>query len=137
MTNPISRGATPPATAPNPPHKKVLIVDDLAASAETLQMILEMEGHVVEVAREGRAAITLATGFAPDVVILDIGLPGMDGYEVARHLRTQPLLRHTRLIALTGYGDAESQRRTSAAGFDHHVVKPADIDALLALVAAN
>ncbi|MEO7941339.1 MAG: response regulator [Burkholderiaceae bacterium] len=118
-------------------RKKVLIVDDLAESAETLQLILEMDGYVVEVAREGQIAIKLAADFRPDVIILDIGMPGMDGYEVARRLRAQPQSRAARLLALTGYGDVDSRSRTRAAGFDHHVVKPADIDQLIALVAAD
>jgi DNA-binding response OmpR family regulator len=119
------------------PVKRVLIVDDLTASADTLRLILEMDGYEVAVARDGEAAIGLAAEFRPDVAILDIGLPRMNGYELAGRLRAQTQSRHARLIAFTGYGDEASQCRTKAAGFDHHVVKPANIEHLLALVAAD
>jgi signal transduction histidine kinase/DNA-binding response OmpR family regulator len=114
--------------------RKVLVVDDLVASADTLRVLLEMEGFTVQTANEGVSAIELANEFDPDVVILDIGLPGMDGFEVARRLRQSEQSRNAVLIALTGYGEAESRLRSQQAGFDHHVVKPADIDFLLSLV---
>ncbi len=114
--------------------RKVMVVDDLAASADTLQVLLEMEGFEVRVANDGPAALDLARQFCPEVVVLDIGLPGMDGFEVARRLRDLPESRDAVLIALTGYGEAESRARSRQAGFDHHVVKPADINELLLLV---
>ena len=122
-------------TAPIPAgSKKVLVVDDLAASADTLKVLLEMEGFSVMVANDGATALAVAQEFVPEVVILDIGLPGMDGFEVARRLRSRPELNKAVLIALTGYGEAESRLRSQQAGFDHHVVKPADIDFLLSIV---
>jgi signal transduction histidine kinase/CheY-like chemotaxis protein len=114
--------------------RKVLVVDDLQASADTLKVLLELEGFVVRIANDGATALTVAEEFIPDVLILDIGLPGMDGFEVARQLRSRPESRNAVLIALTGYGEAESRLRSQQAGFDHHVVKPADIDFLLSIV---
>ena len=114
---------------------RILVVDDLAASAETLMTLLEMEGFEVKVANEGMAALKIAEQFRPDVVLLDIGLPGMNGFEVAHRLRTQPASRDALLIALTGYGEAESRSRSAQAGFDFHMVKPADVDLLLSMLA--
>jgi signal transduction histidine kinase/DNA-binding response OmpR family regulator len=114
---------------------RILVVDDLAASAETLMTLLEMEGFEVKVASEGMAALKIAEAFRPDVVLLDIGLPGMNGFEVAHRLRTQPESRNALLIALTGYGEAESRSRSVQAGFDFHMVKPADVNLLLSMLA--
>jgi signal transduction histidine kinase/DNA-binding response OmpR family regulator len=114
---------------------RILVVDDLAASAETLMTLLEMEGFDVRVASEGMAALKIAEDFRPDVVLLDIGLPGMNGFEVAHRLRTQPASRDALLIALTGYGELESRTRSAQAGFDFHMVKPADVNLLLSMLA--
>jgi signal transduction histidine kinase len=114
---------------------RILVVDDLAASAETLMTLLEMEGFEVRVASEGMAALRIAEEFRPDVVLLDIGLPGMNGFEVANRLRTQPECREALMIALTGYGEAESRSRSVQAGFDFHMVKPADVNLLLSMLA--
>jgi signal transduction histidine kinase/DNA-binding response OmpR family regulator len=114
---------------------RILVVDDLAASAETLMTLLQMEGFEVKVASEGMAALKIAEDFRPDVVLLDIGLPGMNGFEVAHRLRTQPESRDALLIALTGYGEAESRTRSAQAGFDFHMVKPADVNLLLSMLA--
>jgi signal transduction histidine kinase len=114
---------------------RILVVDDLAASAETLMTLLEMEGFEVKVAGEGMAALQIAEQFRPDVVLLDIGLPGMNGFEVAHRLRMQPESRDALLIALTGYGEAESRSRSAKAGFDFHMVKPADVNLLLTMLA--
>jgi signal transduction histidine kinase/DNA-binding response OmpR family regulator len=114
---------------------RILVVDDLAASAETLMTLLEMEGFEVKIASEGLAALKIAEDFRPDVVLLDIGLPGMNGFEVAHRLRSQPESRDALLIALTGYGEAESRTRSAQAGFDFHMVKPADVNLLLSMLA--
>ncbi|HXD42603.1 MAG TPA: response regulator [Ramlibacter sp.] len=114
---------------------RILVVDDLAASAETLMTLLEMEGFDVRVASEGMAALKIAVDFRPDVVLLDIGLPDMNGFEVAHRLRTQPESRDALLIALTGYGEPESRTRSAQAGFDFHMVKPADVNLLLSMLA--
>jgi signal transduction histidine kinase len=131
--------ATPPVIAVRPAGRgaasRILVVDDLAASAETLMTLLEMEGFEVKVAHEGQAALALAREFRPHVVLLDIGLPGMNGFEVAHGLRSQPESRDALLIALTGYGEAESRTRSAQAGFDFHMVKPADVNLLLTMIA--
>lgn len=122
----LSRGKAP---------ARILVVDDLVASAETLMTLLEMEGFEVKVANEGASALHIAEQFRPDVVLLDIGLPGMNGFEVAHRLRLQPASRDALLIALTGYGEAESRSRSAKAGFDFHMVKPADVNLLLSMLA--
>jgi CheY-like chemotaxis protein len=131
--------ATPPMIAVRPAGRgaasRILVVDDLAASAETLMTLLEMEGFEVKVAHEGHAALALAREFRPHVVLLDIGLPGMNGFEVAHGLRSQPESCDALLIALTGYGEAESRTRSAQAGFDFHMVKPADVNLLLTMIA--
>jgi signal transduction histidine kinase/DNA-binding response OmpR family regulator len=114
---------------------RILVVDDLAASADTLMTLLEMEGFQVRTANEGATALQIAQEFRPDVVLLDIGLPGMNGFEVANRLRSLPCCRDALLIALTGYGEAESRSRSAQAGFDFHMVKPADVNLLLAMLA--
>ena len=114
---------------------RILVVDDLAASAETLMTLLEMEGFQVRVAHEGQEALAIAREFRPNVVLLDIGLPGMNGFEVAHGLRSQPESQDALLIALTGYGEAESRSRSAQAGFDFHMVKPADVNLLLTMLA--
>jgi signal transduction histidine kinase len=126
---PREAGAKPKAPG------RVLVVDDLAASAETLMMLLEMEGFEVKIASEGMSALQIAEHFRPDVVLLDIGLPGMNGFEVAHRLRLQPQSRDALLIALTGYGEPESRSRSAQAGFDFHMVKPADVNLLLSMLA--
>jgi signal transduction histidine kinase/CheY-like chemotaxis protein len=131
----LPAAAAPKAARPvQTGSRKVLVVDDLPASADTLKVLLELEGFVVRIANDGATALTVAKEFAPDVLILDIGLPGMDGFEVARQLRSRPESKDAVMIALTGYGEAESRLRSQQAGFDHHVVKPADIDFLLSIV---
>ena len=126
--------AAKPAARTGQPQR-VLVVDDLAASAETLMTLLEMEGFEVKIAHEGIAALEIAQDFRPDVVLLDIGLPGMNGFEVANRLRSLPCCSEALLIALTGYGEAESRARSAHAGFDFHMVKPADVNLLLSMLA--
>jgi signal transduction histidine kinase/DNA-binding response OmpR family regulator len=128
---PAARAAPARPDAPG----RILVVDDLPASAETLMMLLQMEGFDVRTAHDGMAALEIAQEFQPDVVLLDIGLPGMNGFEVANRLRAQPQCRDALLIALTGYGEPESRTRSVQAGFDFHMVKPADVNQLLALLA--
>ncbi len=131
VDSPVARAPLPSDKSPS----RVLVVDDLAASAESLMMLLEMEGFEVRTASEGMAALKIAEDFRPDVVLLDIGLPGMNGFEVAHRLRTQPESCDALLIALTGYGEAESRTRSVQAGFDFHMVKPADVNLLLSMLA--
>jgi signal transduction histidine kinase/DNA-binding response OmpR family regulator len=133
---PQQPASTPRASnVPRDGGSRILVVDDLAASAETLMTLLEMEGFEVRVAHEGQDALRIAREFRPDVVLLDIGLPGMNGFEVAHGMRNQPESRDALLIALTGYGEAESRTRSAQAGFDFHMVKPADVNLLLSMLA--
>jgi CheY-like chemotaxis protein len=113
----------------------VLVVDDSADTADSLALLLRMEGHEVRVAYEGAAALEAAQTFCPEVVLSDIGLPGMTGYELAPRLRQLPGLADILLVALTGYAQEEDRRRAEAAGFDAYLVKPADLDTVRALLA--
>ena len=115
---------------------RVLIVDDLAASAESLETLLAIHGYVVRCAADGESALIIAEDMRPDVVVLDIGLPGMSGYELASHLRQNGDYKECLLIALSGYGQEEHIRRAMESGVDHYLVKPADASALLDLIAA-
>jgi two-component system CheB/CheR fusion protein len=127
-----------PAPAPEPSSataRRVLVVDDNVDTAVSAAALLELQGHEVRVAHAGPEAIALAREFGPDVVLLDIGLPGMDGYAVARTLRTDPRLAGSRLIAVSGYGQESDRRRSREAGFDEHLVKPVEPDELAALIA--
>jgi CheY-like chemotaxis protein len=132
---PVATAVTQPFAAVSVvPRTRVLIVDDDQAVAASTAVWLGLEGHEVRVAHTGRAAVEEARVFRPDVVLLDIGLGDMDGYETSRRLRELPAGRDMRLVALTGYGHDEAVARTRAAGFDHHVVKPFDPQQLSALV---
>ena len=106
------------------PHRRVLVVDDNADAAHTLAVMLQFGRHEVEIAHDGAAALEKAAAFQPDLVLLDIGLPGMNGYEVARQMRAKSELEQTLLVAMTGYGQDEDRRRSVEAGFDRHLVKP-------------
>jgi two-component system CheB/CheR fusion protein len=127
--------AQPKATFPASRARRVLIIDDNADSAEALALLARSWGHEVAVARDGPGALALAERFAPESVLVDIGLPGMDGYELARRFREQPRYRDLVLVALTGYGREEDRSAARAAGFDGHLVKPAEIKALEGLLA--
>src|SRR5438270_13379697 len=105
--------------------RRVLIVEDSPDSRETLKLLLELYGHQVEAAKDGREGVEKALAWEPEVAVVDIGLPGLDGYEVARRVRAA-LGGRVLLIALTGYDGAENRRRAFEAGFDHHLTKPAD-----------
>ena len=109
---------------------RILVVDDNVDAAESLAMLLRLWGHEVAIAHDGPAALKVAESAPPTIALLDIGLPGMDGYELARNLREQGGLEHTVLVALTGWGQQEDRRRSASAGFDHHLVKPVDLSAL-------
>ncbi|WZP00419.1 response regulator [Isosphaeraceae bacterium EP7] len=131
--------STPSANhAPEPdapsPSRRILVVDDIRDSADSLSKLLRLFGNDVRTSYEGQQAIMTAETYMPDVVLLDLGLPGMNGYEVAAGLRKIPSLAGATLVALTGFGTEEDRRQTEAAGFDHHLVKPVDIDALRTLL---
>ena len=105
---------------------RVLVVDDNPDTAWSLAWLLESSGHEVRVALSGFAAIEAVSDFHPDAVLLDVGLPDLDGFEVARRLRALPALAHTVLVAATGYNRDQDRRRATEAGFDHYLVKPFD-----------
>ena len=113
---------------------RVLIVDDNVDTAEGLGRLLKRAGHQVALAHEGRQALDRARTFSPDAIVLDIGLPGMDGFEVVRLLRAEPCGVDALIVAVTGYGQEEDRRRTLDAGFDHHLVKPVEFAALTKLL---
>jgi PAS domain S-box-containing protein len=116
---------------------RVLVVDDNVDGAVIQQTLLESIGHEVRVAHDGFDALEAASDFRPDVVLLDIGLPGLNGYEVAKAIREQPILKGVLLIAVTGYGLEADRQRTRQAGFDHHLVKPADFTVVQRLLRAH
>ena len=118
-------------------RRQILLVDDNEDARMLLAEVLATFGHHVQAAADGPAALALLDGFKPDVAILDIGLPGMDGYELANRIRSLPDHKQVRLLALTGYGQPEHARSTRDAGFDVHLVKPIDVQRLLAHIAAS
>jgi CheY-like chemotaxis protein len=134
---PKDGGGTEPAALAPAPGRRVLVVDDNVDVAEMLALVLREEGHEVRTAHDGPAALQAAESFRPEVVLLDIGLPRMDGYEVARRLRGQAGMKKALLVALTGYGQEEDRRRAEKAGFDVHLVKPANPAALQSLLAGH
>ncbi|MET0404832.1 MAG: ATP-binding protein [Cystobacter sp.] len=135
---PLVEESTAPKPAPEPvaaaavpsSARRILVVDDNLDAADTLAELLQTWEHTVWQAHDGHAALKGVEEHRPDIVLLDIGLPGMDGYEVARHLRAGPLGHELTLVALTGYGQASDRSRAIEAGFDQHFVKPVDIDGL-------
>jgi len=126
-------GIKPVATAP----RRILVVDDNRDSADSLAMLLKLTGHEVRVAQDGLEAVEEAGTFQPHVILLDIGLPKLNGYEAARRIREQQRHKSLTLVALTGWGQEEDHRRSKEAGFDAHMIKPVDIDALTKLLAES
>jgi CheY-like chemotaxis protein len=114
---------------------RVLVVEDNPDAAGTLRYLLELVGYAAKVAYSGSQGLSLAKEWVPDVILCDIGLPGMNGWELARRLRQQPEMAKTRLIAITGYGSEADRLRSSQAGFEKHLVKPVDPAVLLELLA--
>jgi len=140
---PLQAEAAPPAPAPrvdeasSPRGRRVLLIEDNADLRESLVMLLELAGHAPTAAADGRVGLELARTARPDVVLIDIGLPGIDGYQVAGTLRRDPATRSLPLVALTGYATPEHQERARLAGFTRHLVKPVDPEELLRVVEAN
>jgi len=131
----VDKTTAPPRTAKPATSNsglRVLVVDDNTDLAASMETLLELWGHEVRVLHDGRGAIEAARAFCPDVVLLDIGLPGMDGFEIARSIRAAPDLRTVRLIAITGYGQNHDRARALEVGFDAHLVKPVQPDVLAA-----
>ena len=115
---------------------RILIADDNNDSATSLSILLNDAGYEVRTAGDGVQALETAAQFRPDIALLDIGMPKLNGYDVARQLRGQPWGHHMRLIAVTGWGGAEHRQQTTQAGFDHHLTKPVDPAALTELLAS-
>ena len=113
---------------------RLLVVDDHPDSGDSLQRLLAISGHEARVAHDGLAAVAEAERFRPDVILLDIGLPRLNGYEACRLIRKQAWGRDVILVAVTGRGEDEDRRRSREAGFDGHLVKPLELDALFALL---
>ncbi|WP_306397362.1 hybrid sensor histidine kinase/response regulator [Telluria beijingensis] len=113
---------------------RILVVDDNTDAAESLSLLLQMNAHEIRTATNGRDALALVRDFTPDIAFLDIGMPGMTGYELATRLRAMPQLAHTTLVAVTGWGSEEDQQRAREAGFDHHFTKPIGADAVSRLL---
>jgi CheY-like chemotaxis protein len=126
--------AAPLAVDTPPNRRRILIVDDNRDAADSLALLLQLNGHEVRTAYGGEEALEIAAAYDADFVLLDIGLPTINGYEVARRLRRQGFT--SQLVALTGYGQPEDVRRARDAGFDGHVVKPVDPDRLLESLAS-
>ncbi len=118
-------------SASPPGCRRVLVVDDNVDAAEMLGEMLSLAGHVVSVKNDPITALETVQEFQPDVAVLDIGLPGMTGYELAERLRDTASCQSCRLVALTGYGQEQDRRRSARAGFDHHLVKPVDFERLM------
>jgi two-component system, sensor histidine kinase len=114
--------------------KRILIIEDDSDNREMMRILLELSGHEVHDAGDGPSGVEMAARLEPQVVLIDIGLPGLDGYEVARRIRAK-LRDRARLVALSGYGRREDRQRAFGAGFDDHLVKPADPERLASIIA--
>jgi CheY-like chemotaxis protein len=125
------------ADTPVPSHQKVLIIDDNADAADGLCDLLRDSGFTCGVALDGPSGLNLLTSFEADVVLLDLGLPGVDGYEVARRIRAMPGGDRYLIVAITGYGEDRDRRRSHEAGFDAHLVKPVELEQLLPILQAR
>jgi CheY-like chemotaxis protein len=123
--------------APQPPVQpsRILVVEDNRDAADMFVMMLQTCGYEAQAAYSSQTALEMAVQYPPDIVLLDIGLPGMDGYEVTRHLRQHPQTKEVWVIAITGYGQEADRQRTQEAGFDYYLVKPVERGKLRALLA--
>ena len=127
----------PKGSVPEPAvSRRVLIVDDSHDAAESLAMMLQFDGHETHMAHDGFEAIDAAEQLRPEIVLLDIGLPRLNGYEACRRIRQEPWGKQMTLVALTGWGQEEDRQRSREAGFDTHMVKPIDFDVLRKLLAS-
>ena len=123
--------------SPSEGSLRVLVADDNMDAAASLALVLEMKGHHVRTVHDGVEAVQAAASFQPDIVILDIGMPRLDGYEACRQIRAQPGSGDMLIIALSGWGQVEDKQRSKEAGFNHHLVKPADVGAIEELLRAR
>ena len=134
---PLALAASPEAPTPAAGASRILVIEDHRDAAESLRTLLEVLGHEVRVAFTGREGVDAALRWTPNIVLSDIGLPELDGYEVARRLRREPSFTNVLLVALTGYSADDDRRRSKDAGFDHHLVKPADVGELQRVLATR
>ena len=135
VENPVRHSAARRSTSQSGEHgRRILVIDDNVDAAELMAVYLETRGHTTLVAHDGPSALKLVHGFAPDIALLDIGLPVMDGYELARRLRDDSELQALKLIAVTGYGQATDRAKSRAVGFNAHLVKPVKMEQLLAAI---
>jgi len=123
-------------TANGNSRRRILIVEDNEDASASLEMLLRIEGQEVHRAKDGKTALQVALEIAPEMVLLDIGLPDMDGYEIIRRLRASTGALRPVVVALTGYGQAEDRRRTKEAGFDHHLTKPVALQEVMQIIAS-
>ena len=137
VSPPRPQASSPPAETAQPtaPSLRVLVVDDNVDTVTTLALLVTESGHDVRTAYDGSTVLEAALDYRPNVVLLDIGLPGLNGFEVAKQLRQQPALQNAVLVAMTGYGGESDLQRSFAAGFDHHLVKPGDFGKVLQILA--
>src|SRR5262249_7889300 len=127
--------APPPVESPPAPaRRRILVVEDNRDAANALAMLLQLMGHEVQVAHDGPTALDLARANSPEVVLLDIGMPKMNGLEVGRRMRQELGLTHALLVAITGYGQDKDRKRSQDAGFDIHLVKPIELSQLQAVL---
>jgi CheY-like chemotaxis protein len=131
------RAATPTVSRHAAGPRRILVVDDNADSAESLAMLLKLNGHETRLAYDGLQAVEAAEQFRPDLVLLDIGLPKLNGFDACRRIREHAWGQNMVLVALTGWGQEEDRRKTKDAGFDHHLTKPVDYDALMQLLVSR
>ena len=131
-----SRAGEAKTTRPKVSGLRLLVVDDNVDAASSLAMLLRTEGHEIRITHDGPAALRVARELRPHVMFLDIGLPGLDGFEVAKALRREPVFEGILLVAMTGYGQQADRDRSRQAGFDHHLVKPADFDQVRQILAS-
>jgi len=130
-----AKGTVASSMTPFLPRRRVLVVDDNRDAADSLGMLLEVAGADARVVYDGPTALEALPVYCPQVVLLDVGMPGMDGYSVARRIREDPRYGSVALIALTGFGQEQDRLRSLSAGFDHHLTKPADLNVLERLFA--
>jgi CheY-like chemotaxis protein len=137
----VVSGPPPAATVAEPAAatggRRILVVDDNVDAATSLASLLELSGNVTATAFDGFEAVEVAERFRPDAILLDVGLPKLDGHETARRIREQPWGRNVLIIAVTGWGQEADQRRSREAGFDHHLVKPVDPEVLARLLGTD
>ena len=137
MSGPEAPNGGAAAYATAGPRRKILVVDDHKDAARVLSILLNSLGHEVQTANDGRQALDAVESFKPDIVFCDLGLPTIDGYEVARRVRQLRDHDGIKLVALTGWGQDEDRQRTREAGFDHHLVKPVGVKTLRDLLTAG